>query len=50
MRISIKNKRTTNPPNTIIKKILSLFSNPKWIAKTPNAKFNVEKIKPKKRL
>jgi hypothetical protein len=42
----MRNKRRTNPPKTIIKKILSLFSNPKWIAKTPNTKLIVENIKP----
>jgi len=46
MRINIRNKRITNPPNTIIRKILSLFSNPKWIERTPRKKLIVENIKP----
>ena len=50
MRISIKNRRTINPPKTIIRNILSLFSNPNLIEATPKKKLKVEKIKPQKRL
>jgi hypothetical protein len=41
MNPNIKNKRATSPPNTTIRKILSLFSKPKCIAKTPRMKLKV---------